>query len=1093
MRLISCCLIGLFMVLAYTSKSDSQLEQTFEQVEAFTANKLKGIHFSELNQSDSAIRYFKSAFNATQNPDSLAQIYLLLSEEYRLNQNIPVALQWFDSLKRLATSNSLSDKTISYETLHLEGKLKISQADYLGALKLFDSTLNVIERIEGKDVPASIKVINYKGIAFYYLGDQDQAFYFYRGALEKCLQLNIRNIDLADIYQNMAISFSFKGEFDSALVYLEKSRFIREEIFSDTHPRMAGFYVNYGRILSLVGRTGEAFLLYQKADRIMSQFAIENDLWWGHLQMNIGSHLQLRNDYEKALVYYQSALKIYQHHFQTHNPLITAASSNIANILNQLGEYEKSKDILIMFNSVSGNALNKVQLSRNLGQAYSGLGDHGKALNQFKNAVMISKVELGENHLETANSLITLADYLRETGDLEAAIINFKDAADIVIEIFGREDTEYANVIRKLARTYSFNHDFVQADSLYAVAESVLKLSDIPSAAPETFSEVNSLINTRLVDVYFWWASLYYNWFKAENDLEKLKRSISLFDKAIDITDRIGLFLTDESRMLLNQNFKTKLTEAIDATAVLYEYTNDTVYADKAFYYAEKGRASVLLSSIRKSEALLLSGVQDSIIRYERQLRDDLSVIQKLLYEEQQKNYPDENRIALLEKRQLFLMESIDKIIARIRTDYPGYVNLMSSSGLISLSKVQEIISEEDYFVSYASGDKHYYLIYADNESRGLIRIDEEKVEIEQKIDHLLNQFKTDLSLQTNSDFQDFIATSGFLYHMLIKPVAGKIESKKLLILPEGKLGYLPFDVLVTDESLVFNRIDYRNLPYLIHQHPISYCYSATLHFSERELKQNGNGKLIAFAPDYSGFKSIKLNENDTIFLSELPFAKVESEKVLNIFKGKMAAGSDATKSNFLNLAAEYSYLHLAMHTIINDDKPLYSRLIFQQQEDSLDAYSIGTYELFGLDLKASLVVLSACNTGTGKYREGEGIMSLTRGFIHAGVPSIVMTNWEVHDQTGSWMMERFYDYLDDGMSKDVALQQAKIDFLDQANQLKAHPYFWASYVVIGDATPINKGHILNWYVGFAVLVLLLLLLPCYRLIRGKITAKSLQ
>ncbi len=78
----------------------------------------------------------------------------------------------------------------------------------------------------------------------------------------------------------------------------------------------------------------------------------------------------------------------------------------------------------------------------------------------------------------------------------------------------------------------------------------------------------------------------------------------------------------------------------------------------------------------------------------------------------------------------------------------------------------------------------------------------------------------------------------------------------------------------------------------------------------------------------------------------------------------------------------------------------MYSRLIFQQQGDSLDYYAVGTYELFGLDLKASMAVLSACNTGYGKLRQGEGIMSLTRGFVHAGgVPSIVMTNWEVNDQ----------------------------------------------------------------------------------------------
>ncbi|MDD4373253.1 MAG: CHAT domain-containing protein [Bacteroidales bacterium] len=1054
---------------------------------------MKGIYFSELNQSDSAIHYFRTAIQITQNPDSLAQIYLFLSEEHRLNNNPQQAFEYLGVLKKLAGSGKILDKTIVYESLHLEAKIKISLADYLGALKLFDSTLAMIEQIEGKLVPASIKVINFKGIAFYYLGDQEQAFYYYREALEKCLKLQIRNIDLADIYQNMAISYSYKGEFDSALVFLEKSRIVREEIFSDSHPRMAGFYVNYGRILSLVGRTGDAFLLYQKADNIMREYASENYLWWGHLKMNIGSYLQLRNEYEKALVYYQSALKIYQHHFRIENPLIIAASSNVANIYNQLGEFEKARDNLVMFSSFSGNALNKVQLSRNLGHAYNGLGDYASALFHYKNAVDISLKNLGEYHLETANSMITLADYFRETGDIDAAISYFSDAADIVYKIFGKNDTEYADVIRKLARAYSFKQDFVRADSLYAVAESILMNPNRANSESESFSEINSLINTRLVDVYFWWASLYYNWSKDENDLNKLKKSIVLFDKAIDITDQIGLFLTDESRMLLNQNFKTKLAEAIDAVAVLWYHTHDTIYADKAFYYAEKGRASVLLASIRKSDALFLSGVQDSVIKYEQQLHDDLSVIQKLLYEEQQKSFPDENRIALLEKRQLYLMESIDKIILKIRTEYPDYVNLMSSSGVISLSEVQNRLKVEDFFVSYASGEKQYYLIYADKKSRGLIKIDAENVEVEKYIDHILSQFRMDLSRQSNSDFQDFLKSSGFLYYKLIKPIADMAEGKKLLILPEGKLGYLPFDVLVSDENLVFNRIDYRNLPYLIHRHPISYCYSATLHFSQNERKQKGNGKLMAFAPDYSGFKSVSINEEDTITLSELPFARIESERVLSVFGGELAVGKDATKSGFLDQAADYSYLHLAMHTIINDDKPLYSRLIFQQQEDSLDAYSIGTYELFGLDLNASLVVLSACNTGTGKFREGEGIISLTRGFIHAGVPSIVMTNWEVHDQTGSWMMERFYNYLADGMSKDIALQQAKIDFLEQANQLKAHPYFWASYVVIGDATPISKGHLLNWYVGVGVIVLLLILLPGYRLIRGKISAKSLQ
>ncbi|MDO8899257.1 MAG: CHAT domain-containing protein, partial [Bacteroidales bacterium] len=143
---------------------------------------------------------------------------------------------------------------------------------------------------------------------------------------------------------------------------------------------------------------------------------------------------------------------------------------------------------------------------------------------------------------------------------------------------------------------------------------------------------------------------------------------------------------------------------------------------------------------------------------------------------------------------------------------------------------------------------------------------------------------------------------------------------------------------------------------------------------------------------------------------------------------------------------------------------------------DSVD-YELDTYELYSLQLDASLVVLSACNTGSGQLRYGEGIMSLTRGFFYAGVPSIVMTSWEINDNSGALLMEYFYKYLKDGMPKDIALQKAKLDYLEQSNQLKSHPFFWAAYMVIGDVTPIESGN--SWFLPviiFASFILLMVL-----------------
>lgn len=132
------------------------------------------------------------------------------------------------------------------------------------------------------------------------------------------------------------------------------------------------------------------------------------------------------------------------------------------------------------------------------------------------------------------------------------------------------------------------------------------------------------------------------------------------------------------------------------------------------------------------------------------------------------------------------------------------------------------------------------------------------------------------------------------------------------------------------------------------------------------------------------------------------------------------------------------------------------SKLVFYQDNDTLEDGMLNTYELFNMDLNAGLAVLSACNTGSGKLLKGEGIMNLARGFIYAGVPGIVMTMWSVEDQASSDIVNKFYKYLKDGMSKDEALRQAKLDFLAQGDPLKSHPFYWAAYVNIGDNSPMK-------------------------------------
>ncbi|MGC9344967.1 MAG: CHAT domain-containing protein, partial [Bacteroidales bacterium] len=131
------------------------------------------------------------------------------------------------------------------------------------------------------------------------------------------------------------------------------------------------------------------------------------------------------------------------------------------------------------------------------------------------------------------------------------------------------------------------------------------------------------------------------------------------------------------------------------------------------------------------------------------------------------------------------------------------------------------------------------------------------------------------------------------------------------------------------------------------------------------------------------------------------------------------------------------------------------SKLAFTQLVDTIDDGFLHTYEIYNMQINADLAVLSSCNSGFGELQEGEGIQSLARGFAYAGCPSILMTLWEVADNSTVELMEKFYYYLDMGYTKSEALHQSKIDFLANADELKSNPFFWSSFVLVGDTEPV--------------------------------------
>jgi CHAT domain-containing protein len=331
-----------------------------------------------------------------------------------------------------------------------------------------------------------------------------------------------------------------------------------------------------------------------------------------------------------------------------------------------------------------------------------------------------------------------------------------------------------------------------------------------------------------------------------------------------------------------------------------------------------------------------------------------------------------------------------------------------------------------------------------------------------------------------------------------VEPVEKFIRNKKIIIVPDELLAFLPFEALITDKDTE-GRLSYRTLSYLLYKNPVSYALSSTLYFRETKYKPVEKiKKLLAFAPSYSGDKinsDILTRQGTRQYyrnnLNPIPGVKEEVDGISKIIKTDIFEGVNATEKLFKDTARYYDMLHLSMHTIINNTYPMFSKLAFTLVNDSTEDGLLNTYEIYNMNLNARLAVLSSCCSGEGILKKGEGVMSLSRAFMYAGCPGIVMTLWVIDDKSGVKLMINFYKELVKGKAKDEALRIAKLKFIEEGNLTVAHPFYWAAYICVGNTDPlfIPKTKILI-IIG-AVIISVSILMIIKRILKKRKTASA--
>lgn len=523
-----------------------------------------------------------------------------------------------------------------------------------------------------------------------------------------------------------------------------------------------------------------------------------------------------------------------------------------------------------------------------------------------------------------------------------------------------------------------------------------------------------------------------------------------------------ALEVVEVSMKLLNKLRKTHRTEGakykiselsehishqgLQICSSLYTLTQKKDYVNKSFGYSETSKSSILLQTILQMQAQKVANVPDSVIQRENKLKVNMSYLDgEIYYELKLGKNSDKSRLEDLRERLSIAKANHKAYLTYLENNYIEYYSLKYDYKTASSSELQAVLAEDELIINYVVVDSLIHILLVDKNS-----IEHLVVPTVDRLHLIVRRYLAALGGQKTNVF---IRYGNIFYETLIQPIQKQIKGKRLIIIPDGELNYLPFEVLPSEKLTANEDISYKQIPYLLRSTPITYNYSATLYLAGKKKDYSKvKPQYIGLAPDFESMDSVQMkkhqNKYTNLMLEPLKFTKVEVEKIAKITEGKTLIGSEATETAFKQIIKDYGVLHFATHGLLNNTNPLYSSLalVGDDNEDGM----LHTYELYNMNVNAELVVLSACNTGIGKIHKGEGAMSLARGFAYAGCYNVAMTLWPVSDQPTQIIMADFYQNLIDGYAKDEALQLAKLKFLDNSNGLVTAPLYWGGLIMVG-------------------------------------------
>jgi CHAT domain-containing protein len=522
----------------------------------------------------------------------------------------------------------------------------------------------------------------------------------------------------------------------------------------------------------------------------------------------------------------------------------------------------------------------------------------------------------------------------------------------------------------------------------------------------------------------------------------------------------------------------------IDLLMQLHKKDPSIGYDAQALHASERARARSLLELLTEANTKIRQGVAPELLQRERSLQEKLDAVEQQRIELLNGQWTNQ-QVEALEKQTTALLDDYRQVQAEIRATSPRYAALTQPQPLTLAEIQQQVLDDDTMLLEYSLGEERSYLWAVTKTS-----ITSYELPKREEIEAAAQRFYQETGKQNLPQRRglgvapstDTVDVTSQLSQMLLSPVAEQLGQKRLLIVSDGALQFLPFAALPSPDSLGTGK---NPVPLIVNHEIVNLPSASTLAVIRQDPKRHqpapktvavladpvfseDDERVIASnkEPAVSSQATTPTDVNNLaltraaleagVTFRRLLHTRTEADSILKLVPATEAiqafdfAANRATATN--PQLSEYRIVHFATHGLLNSVNPELSGVVlslFDEKGTPQNGY-LRLNDIFNLNLPAELVVLSACETGLGQEVKGEGLVGLTRGFMYAGAPRVLVSLWSVDDEGTSELMSRFYKkMLQSGQKPAAALRAAQIEMSKDPRWQS--PYYWAAFTLQGE------------------------------------------